>query len=245
MAIALQVLTTYQLQDVAKSLAVPLDAVHTGGRMTMPAKWKVVLRRIREAAGVDARMVAALDDATVERLYRRVAWKPIIQQLVDAIYPKSNAVVQSLSTADRPRVHSPRRVADRQDSATPCNPHLQDREAEIDACARLTEGAGQGDQRDADYRARQGVAVLHRQIAQPGSVLTADAEALIDTGSAVLAQAGEAGAALKVLAELPIERDVHDLLAHLTSYSGEQLQSILGDWKQATSQEVLRIRADR
>ena len=140
MAVAPQVLTADQLQDVAKSLDVPLDAVRTGGRTTVPAKCKVVLRCIWEAAGVDARMVAALDDATVERFYRRVAWEPIMQQLVNAICPKNNAVVQSPCTAAHPRAHSPQRAADRQDSATPRNPHLHDRGAEIDARAGLTQG---------------------------------------------------------------------------------------------------------
>ena len=211
MAVALQVFTADQLQEVAKSLHVPLDAVRIGDRMVVPAKWKVVLRCIREAAGVDARMVAALGNATVERLYRRVARKPIMQQLVDAIYPRNNVIVQSPSTADQPRAHSPRRTADRQASRM-----------------QITR-PGKGWQRCTD-KLRSWAPC---------------AKALIDIGSVVLAQAGEAYAALQVLADLPTDRDLRDLLVCLTSYSGEQLQSILADWKQAASPEVLRIRADR
>ena len=207
MAVALQVLTADQLQEVAKSLVMPLDAVRTGGRMTVPAKRKVVLRCTWEAAEVDACMVAALDDATVERLYRRVAWKPIMQQLVDAIYPKNNTIVQSPSTADQPRAHSPRPTADRQDSATPCNLHLHNRQAKFHARTGLPQSGDQGHQRDADYQARQGVAALQRQSAQRGPLLTTDTEVLIDTGSAMLAQAGEANTTLEVLADLPTERD--------------------------------------
>ena len=89
------------------------------------------------------------------------------------------------------------------------------------------------------------MAALHRQIAQLGPLLTADAEALIDAGSAVLARAGETDAALEVMADMPTERDVQHLQARLTAFTRERFRNILGDWKRAASQEVLRIRVDR
>ena len=62
---------------------------------TVPAKWKMVLRCMREAAGADAGAVAALHDATIERLYRRVAWKLIMQPLINEIYATHAVVVHS------------------------------------------------------------------------------------------------------------------------------------------------------
>ena len=118
MVVALQLLTADQLQDGAKFVDVPLNTVRTRGRITVPAKWKAVLHCIREAAGVDARMVVAINDTTVGRLYRQIAWKPIMQHLVDAIYPKNNAVVQSPCPSQRPPSHNRR-----------CSPRLNGPEA--------------------------------------------------------------------------------------------------------------------
>ena len=109
MAVALQVLTADQLQEVARSLDVPHEAICTGGGWTVPAKWKVVLRYIRDATGADVHMVAALDDAAIERLYRRIAWKMIMQQLIDEIYAKNTAVVESMTPASHPPEHGLRR----------------------------------------------------------------------------------------------------------------------------------------
>ena len=109
MAVALQVLSADELQEIAKTMDVPVATVRMGGKMRVPAKWKVVLRCIREAVGADARMVAALDDTTIERLYRRVAWNPIMQQLIGEVYVKNTTVVQSPTPAHLPQEHSPRR----------------------------------------------------------------------------------------------------------------------------------------
>ena len=76
--------------------------------MTVPAKWKVVLYCIREGAFAERCMVAALDEATIEKLYHRVAEKLIMQHLIDEIYTKHIAVAQSLTAAHRPQEHSSR-----------------------------------------------------------------------------------------------------------------------------------------
>ena len=89
------------------------------------------------------------------------------------------------------------------------------------------------------------MAALHRQIAQLGPLLTTDAEALIDAGSAVLARARETDAALEVMTEMPTKRNVQHLQARLTAFTRERLRIIWGDWKWAASQEVVRIRPDR
>ena len=101
MAVALQVLTETQIQEAARAFDVSVDVVRTGGRLTAPAKWKIVLHCIREAAGAGAKLVAALDSQTVERLFRRVAWKPVMQQLAEAIYAKPSAVEQSPQEVSR------------------------------------------------------------------------------------------------------------------------------------------------
>ena len=76
MAVLLQVLTETRIQEAARAFDVSADVVQTGGRLTAPAKWKIVLHCIPEAAGAEAKLVAALDSQTIERLFRRVAWKP-------------------------------------------------------------------------------------------------------------------------------------------------------------------------
>ena len=234
MAVALQVLTETQIQEAACALDVSVDVVRTGGRLTAPAKWKIVLHCIREAAGAGAKLMAALDSQTVEPLFRTVAWKPVMQQLADAIYAKPSAEVQSPQAESRAADPAPQR-----------SPRLREREGEHDANVGRQPSEDRRQQRDDDDDTRQGVAALHRQIAQLGPLLTADVEALIDAGSAVLARAGETDAALEVMADMPTERDVRHLQARLTAFTGERLRSILGDWKRAASQEVLRIRADR
>ena len=67
----------------------------------------------------------------------------------------------------------------------------------------------------------------------------------MDAGSAVLARAGEADAAMELITDMPTEKDVRGLMAKLTSYAGPRLRDILEDWKRVAAQEVLRIRAAR
>ena len=50
MAMALQVPTETQIQEAACAFDVSVDIVRTGGRLTAPAKWKIVLHCILEAA---------------------------------------------------------------------------------------------------------------------------------------------------------------------------------------------------
>ena len=109
MAVALQVLAADQLQQIARSPDVPLEVVRTDGRMTVLAKRKMVLRCKQEAAWADARAAAALDDATIKRLYHWVPRKPIMQQLIDEIYATNAIVVHSPTTGTYPPKRSPRR----------------------------------------------------------------------------------------------------------------------------------------
>ena len=78
MAVVLQVLTETKIQEAARAFDVSVDVVRTGGRLTASAKWKIVVHCIHEAAGAGAKVVAAWDSHTVERLFRRVAWKPVM-----------------------------------------------------------------------------------------------------------------------------------------------------------------------
>ena len=160
------------MQEAARPFDVSVDVVRTRGRLTAPAKWKIVLHCMREAAGTGATLVAALDSQTVERLFRRVAWKPVMQQLADAIYAKPSAEVQSPQAVSRAADPFPRR-----------SPRLREREGEHDANVGRLPSEDRRQQRDDDDDTRQGVAALHRQIAHLGPLLTADAEALIDAGA--------------------------------------------------------------
>ena len=53
--------------------------------------------------------MAALDSPTAERLFHRVAWKPVMWQPVDAVHAKPNAAVQSPQSVSRAADPAPRR----------------------------------------------------------------------------------------------------------------------------------------
>ena len=120
MALAMQVLTEAHIQEA--SFDVSFDVVGTGGRLTAPTKWKVVVHCIREAAAAGAQLVAALNSPTAERVFRKVAWKLVMQELVDAICAKPNAAVRSLQAVSPAVDRLPRR-----------SPRLRERDGEQDA----------------------------------------------------------------------------------------------------------------